>query len=106
MKELTNEDWSELDLTRPTLVKFWAAWCGPCKMFAPRYERIAGENSDFEFYAAELEPNIDVAKRYGVRSIPTVLYLHEVPGEFSIRKIMTPKEMEDYINGGRPSPTS
>ena len=58
----------------PVLVDFWAEWCGPCKMLSPIIEEVANENAD---KAKICKLNIDnaqqIAKRYGVMSIPTVM---------------------------------
>ena len=62
----------------PVIVDFWAEWCGPCKMIAPILEEIAGEQAGKVVIAKlNVDDNPDVARRYEVLSIPTLLVFQE-----------------------------
>ena len=62
------------------LIDFWAEWCGPCKRFAPVYEKVSESNPDVVFAKVDTEAEPELAAMYGVRSIPTlVAYRDGIP---------------------------
>ncbi len=55
------------------IVDFWAEWCGPCKILGPRFDELSKEMKDIRFCKLNVDDNQQVAAKYGVRSIPTLL---------------------------------
>jgi thioredoxin 1 len=77
---VTDSTFEELVLKAelPTVVDFWAVWCGPCKMIAPVLEEIAGEyDGKLQVVKLDVDHNNKSAMQYGVMSIPTlILFKH------------------------------
>ena len=74
--ELTPANFEEVTKEGVSMVDFWAPWCGPCRMIAPVIEELA---ADFEGKANICKVNTDeeqdLAVKYGIRSIPTILFM-------------------------------
>ncbi len=69
----TNEYDAVLKDNKSVFVDFYADWCGPCKMVGPLVEELSNEMTDVKFVKVNVDDLPDVAQRYGIMSIPTLL---------------------------------
>lgn len=73
-KTLTTKDFNEtLDGEGIVIIDFWAEWCGPCKLFAPIFERAAENYPDVTFAKVNIDEQPAIATQYGVHSVPTIM---------------------------------
>jgi thioredoxin 1 len=76
--ELNKDNLEDIIQNSKTLfIDFWAAWCGPCKMFGPVFEAAAAEHEDIVFAKCDTDAEKEVAAAFGIQSIPTLAVFKE-----------------------------
>ena len=76
--ELTRENFeSVMDGSGMVLVDFWAGWCGPCRMFAPVFQRVSERHPDAVFGKVDTEAQPELAGGFGISSIPTLMIIRD-----------------------------
>ncbi len=74
MEQVTSENFDEtINSKNMTVVDFSATWCMPCRMLKPILEKVETKFKDVKFYSLDIDESEDIAKRYRIFSVPTVL---------------------------------
>lgn len=79
------------------LVDFWATWCGPCRAFAPIYEKVAANNPDVVFGKVDIEAESGLAGAFNIRSIPTLFVFREKVLVFAQPGMLPQPALEDLL---------
>lgn len=92
LKYLKNEDFNEEIKDGLVLVDFYADWCGPCRMISPIVEELSNEIKDLKVIKINVDEREDVAKMYGIMSIPTLILFRD--GQMEKKQLgFVPKEV-------------
>lgn len=96
--ELTEADFGPvLDENDIVLVDFWAAWCGPCRIFAPVFERVSARHPDIVFGKVDTDSEIALAQAHNIRSIPTLMVARDAVVLHSLAGALPERALEQLI---------
>ncbi|MFJ8185607.1 thioredoxin [Streptomyces sp. NPDC096105] len=100
--ELTKENFDQTVTDNEfVLIDFWAEWCGPCRQFAPVYEKAAENNPDLVFGKVDTETQPELAAAFGIQSIPTLMIVRDQVAVFAQPGALPEAALTDVIGQAR-----
>lgn len=79
------------------LVDFWAEWCGPCRMLGPIFEELSGEIEQAKFAKVDITENEELAQKFGVMSIPTIILLKDGKEEDRMMGVVPKEALRKWV---------
>lgn len=97
--ELTKDSFEQVVTENDfVIVDFWAPWCGPCRSFAPTYEKVSEDHPDIVFAKVNTEDEVEIAGHFQIRSIPMLMIFREKIIVFSEAGALPESGLRDLIS--------
>jgi thioredoxin 1 len=97
--ELTKDNFEQVVTTNAfVIVDFWAPWCGPCRSFAPTYEKVSEDHPDVVFAKVNTEEQQEIAGHFQIRSIPTLMIFRDKIIIFSEAGALPESAFRELVN--------
>lgn len=85
---------------KPTILDFSAVWCGPCKQMLPIVKELSNEyDGQVDIYKVDIEEEEDLTTKFGIRSVPTFLFINKNGQQQRVSGSMSKEKMKNYIDG-------
>lgn len=95
--EINQNEFDEKVKSGKVLVDCYADWCGPCKMLSPIIDQIAEETNDTQFYKLNVDESEEIAVKYGIMSIPTLLLFENGQLKKTLVGFKSKSELEEEL---------
>ena len=95
--EITEKEFAEKIKGEKVVIDCYAPWCGPCRQLSPILDELAEEDKENQFYKLNVEEAEEVSQKYGIMSIPTILFFEK--GELKNKSIglKTKEELKELL---------
>lgn len=98
IKELEAKEFNDAIKEGKVLIDCYATWCGPCRMLGPILEELSNEITDYKFYKLDVDKNEDLARQFGIMSIPTMLIFENGNLNQKLVGLMSKEELKKVLN--------